>query len=84
MCTTSNLSPAALIVYETLKRVTQNNICTLSYQMLIKTSGYGKTTVVQAIKELEWKEWIRKQTHQGVWNGCQANGYELLKNILVL
>jgi DNA-binding MarR family transcriptional regulator len=78
MYTNPNISLAASTVYEALKRVAQNNLCTLSYQALINLSGYSKTTVLQAVKELEWKQWIRKQTHRGVWNGHQANGYELM------
>ena len=74
------LSTAGQTLYQTLRVLAKgNNVCSVSYNILTKKSGYCKTTVIHAIKELSWQQWIRKHTYNDERTGHQINRYELLK-----
>lgn len=78
METNTTLSLAAMTVYETLQKLSDDNkSCRASYNLLIEKSGYGKTTVHKALNELDWKQWIIKK--KGEEARQESNEYALLK-----
>jgi len=75
----SNVS-AATIVYETLAIFSNgNHLCQASYNQLVRKSGFSRTTVVNAVKELALRKWIRKTGGVNQDKGHLSNRYELLK-----
>jgi len=75
----TNLSPPATMVYETLQKYSNGKICQMSYNRIVKKSGYGRSTVISAVKELSSGLWIRKVKGSNRKQGYLPNKYELLK-----
>ena len=77
---TISLSPSVQDVYQTMQRFAEDGeICCVSYNMLAQKSGYSKSTVINAVKELKWQQWIKKHAHNDNEMGNQTNKYKLLK-----
>ena len=74
----TNLSPPATMVYETFQKYSDGKICQMSYNMIVKKSGYGRATVISAVKELSSGQWIRKIKGSNKNQGYLPNKYELL------
>ncbi|MDM8559110.1 helix-turn-helix domain-containing protein [Candidatus Parabeggiatoa sp. HSG14] len=67
------------VVYETLQILANGNSwCSASYHELVKKSGFGKTTVISAIKELIGDNRIRKKQVRNEDKSRLPNRYELL------
>ena len=79
MTTFTNLSPPATMVYETFQKYSNGKICQMSYNRIVKKSGYGRSTVISAVKELSSGLWIRKVKGSNRKQGYLPNKYELLK-----
>jgi hypothetical protein len=79
MTTSSSLAQSAIDVYEAMRRFSnEQNICRVSFNMLVKASGYCRTTVIHATDKLAGQQWIRKYTAVGVKGEKLPNVYELL------
>lgn len=72
-----SLSVTAAVIYQTLQRYAEGNTCTLSYKDLVKRSGYCKTAVLKALRELQWQQRIKKHSSQDGKMCYVANTYEL-------
>ncbi len=74
----TNVSPPATMVYETFKKYSDGKICQMSYNRIVKKSGYGRSSVISAVKELSSGQWIRKIKDINKKQGHLPNKYELL------
>jgi predicted transcriptional regulator len=67
------------VIYETLRILANdNNWCSVSYYELVKKAGFGKTTVISAIKELIGDKRIKKKQILNKKKGWLPNRYKLL------
>jgi CTP-dependent riboflavin kinase len=68
-------------VYQAMQRLAPDgDICCISYNRLTQKSGYCKSTVIKAIKELCYQKLIIKHTHNSGQTVNQTNQYQLLKS----
>ncbi|MDM8562678.1 helix-turn-helix domain-containing protein [Candidatus Marithioploca araucensis] len=76
----TNLSQSTTTVYQTLQKYSNTHqICEMSYNNLVKKSGYGKTVVINAVRELTTGQWIRKIMACNEEEGHLTNRYKLLR-----
>ena len=69
------------IIYKTLQILANgNNWCYASYNELVRKSGFGKTTVIHAVRELIGNQKIKRDKVFDVEKGNLSNRYELLIN----
>lgn len=72
------LSPTLRVVYITLKLyASQNGVCYPSHELLGRTAGLSKSTIIRSLKLLEDKGWIKIEKRYKK-NG-KSNVYHLLK-----
>ncbi len=73
------ISMAANTVYETLEKIANGNkLCEASYAVLVKKSGYGRSTVINAMRELVASNKVGKKKDSNEEKGYLPNMYELL------
>ena len=73
------ISIAASTVYETLEKIANgNNSCEASYAVLVKKSGYARSSVINAVRELVASNKISKKKDSNEEKGYLPNKYELL------
>lgn len=81
----SNISPslsiAAVTIYQTLAELScgREEPCRVGYRQLAERSGYCRTTVIHAVKELTWQGWVKKYTTFDETEKKLRNVYELLR-----
>ena len=76
-----SLSIAAVTIYQTLTELSCGNsepYC-VGYRQLVERSGYCRTTVIHAVKELTWRGWVKKHTTFDETEKKLRNVYELLR-----
>lgn len=75
----SELSRGTYLVYETIERCATENKCHLSYNTLARISGYSRSFVIAAVRELILLGWVEKCSCRNAWLGNVANEYLLTK-----
>jgi len=76
----SSLSMAAVTIYQALAELSRGQEpCRVGYRQLAERSGYCRTTVIHAVKELAWQGWIKKHTMYDEREGKLRNTYVLLR-----
>jgi len=74
-------SRVAYDVYETLQKHATERKCNLSYNTIARKSGYSRSFVIGAVKELTLLGWVEKNRNQDEW-GNRANEYLLVKDTI--
>lgn len=73
----SRPSQAAVVIYQTLKQLSNDNAVFISYNELAKRAGYSRTSVISAVNRLILQHLILKQTECDDEKGHLRNFYLL-------
>ena len=75
------LSGSLRDVLDSLRKLSRRNRCIVSIKILVKTSGYARSTVQLALKKLEEKKYIQINSRSSKKKGNQPSCYVLITEV---